>query len=89
MDVYTVAGENRFIGNVTATAKFLKKKTIVGFENHSGLTYLNAEAEPFMKVKSGMATMARIKVRGQETEMFLALIYMDRFYLKILNCVII
>ena len=64
LDVYTVAGENRFIGNVTTTAKFLKKKTIVGFENHSGLTYLNAEAEPFMKVKIGNGNNGKDKSEG-------------------------
>ena len=64
LDVYTVAGEKRFIGNVTAVAKFLKKKTIVGFENHSGLTYLNAEAEPFMKVKIGNGNNGKDKSEG-------------------------
>lgn len=64
LDVYTVAGEKRFIGNVTAKAKFLKHKTIVGFENHSGLTYLNDGAEPFMQVKIGNGNNGKDKTEG-------------------------
>ena len=38
MDAYTVAGKKRFIGNVTVETDFLDPETLVGFENHSGLT---------------------------------------------------
>lgn len=64
LDVYTTAGETRFIGNVTASAKFLKKKTVVGFENHSGLTFLNDGAEPFLKVKVGHGNNGKDKSEG-------------------------
>lgn len=64
LDVYTVAGPTRFTGNVTAHVKFLKRKTIVGFENHSGLTYLNEGAEPFMKVKIGNGNNGKDKTEG-------------------------
>ena len=40
MDAYTVAGNKRFIGNVTAKTEYVTPNTLVGFENHSGLTYL-------------------------------------------------
>lgn len=46
MDAYTIAGKNRFIGNVTIKTDFLEPKTLVGFENHSGLTYLQGETKP-------------------------------------------
>lgn len=46
MDAYTVAGNKRFIGNVTVKTDFLCPNTLVGFENHSGLTYLQGEAKP-------------------------------------------
>ncbi len=46
MDAYTVAGKKRFIGNVTVETDFLTPKTLVGFENHSGLTYLQGETKP-------------------------------------------
>lgn len=46
MDAYTVAGKKRFIGNVTVKTDFLTPNTLVGFENHSGLTYLEGETQP-------------------------------------------
>ena len=55
MDAYTVAGSKRFIGNVTVETDFLTPQTLVGFENHSGLTYLEGESKPlgFVKVGNG------------------------------------
>ena len=46
MDTYTVAGNTRFIGNVTIKTDFLTPETLVGFENHSGLTYLQGDTKP-------------------------------------------
>ena len=44
LDAYTVAGSARFIGNVSASVDYIpNKSTIVGFENHSGLTYLRGD----------------------------------------------
>ncbi len=41
IDAYTVAGKERFIGNVVLESTFGGvSQTLVGFENHSGLTYL-------------------------------------------------
>ena len=53
MDAYTVAGDTRFIGNVTVETDFLEPKTLVGFENHSGLTYLQGDTKPLGVVKVG------------------------------------
>lgn len=53
MDAYTVAGKKRFIGNVTVETDFLEPKTLVGFENHSGLTYLEGETKPLGKIVVG------------------------------------
>ena len=53
MDAYTVAGSKRFIGNVTVETNFLSPNTLVGFENHSGLTYLEGESKPLGKVIVG------------------------------------
>ena len=53
MDAYTVAGEKRFIGNVTARTDFLDPPTLVGFENHSGLTYLEGDTKPLGKIETG------------------------------------
>lgn len=53
MDAYTVAGNTRFIGNVTAETDFLTPQTLVGFENHSGLTYLEGDTKPLAKISTG------------------------------------
>lgn len=53
MDAYTVAGKKRFIGNVTVETDFLSPKTLVGFENHSGLTYIQGDTKPLGNVVVG------------------------------------
>lgn len=53
LNAYTMAGNTRYIGNVTLECDFLEPKTIVGFENHSGLTYLEEGTTPIGKVKVG------------------------------------
>lgn len=53
LDVYTVAGNKRFIGNVTVKTDFLSPATLVGFENHSGLTYLDGDTIPLGIVSVG------------------------------------
>lgn len=53
MDAYTVAGKKRFIGNVTVKTSFLNPDTLVGFENHSGLTYLQGDTKPLGTVVVG------------------------------------
>jgi len=53
LDAYTVAGPTRFIGNVTSEIDYLKKRTLVGFENHSGLTYLEGNTKPISKIIVG------------------------------------
>ena len=50
VDLHTVGGRERMIGNY----KYLwGDTTIVGFENHSGKTYLGAGVQPLGKVLSG------------------------------------
>ena len=46
IDAYTVAGNKRFIGNVTVQTDIVTPNTLVGFENHSGLTYLQGDTKP-------------------------------------------
>lgn len=53
MDAYTIAGKKRFIGNVTVETDFLNPNTLVGFENHSGLTYLEGDTKPLGKLIVG------------------------------------
>ena len=64
MDAYTVAGNKRFIGNVTAKTDFLNPPTLVGFENHSGLTYLQGETKPLATVTVGNGNNGKDKTEG-------------------------
>lgn len=50
IDIYTLAGDTRFIGNVTIERN---NKTLVGFENHSGKTYLGNGVNALGKVLTG------------------------------------
>lgn len=50
-DASSVAGEERFIGNVVVESD--QFGTLVGFENHSGLTTLQGECKPLGKVIVG------------------------------------
>lgn len=64
LDAYTVAGNKRFIGNVTARTEFTIPKTLVGFENHSGLTYLQGETKPMAYVEVGAGNNNEDKTEG-------------------------
>lgn len=64
MDAYTVAGNKRFIGNVTAETDFLTPNTLVGFENHSGLTYIQGETKPLARAIVGNGNNGQDKTEG-------------------------
>jgi len=51
IDAYTVAGNRRMIGNVVIRME--NGETLVGFENHSGKTFLGKDVPPLGKVLSG------------------------------------
>lgn len=51
LDVHTVGGEERLIGNITTRHDELGD--LVGYENHSGKTYLGGDAQPLAKVIQG------------------------------------
>ena len=55
IDVRTEAGKKRFIGDVVVRSDFadLTPDTLVGFENHSGRTFLGPKAKPLGKVLLG------------------------------------
>lgn len=50
-DLKTDAGDKRYIGNIVVDSREFGE--IVGFENHSGLTYLGKDAQPLGTVRSG------------------------------------
>ena len=52
LDLYTVGSKQRMIGNYMFTCDELNCE-IVGFENHSGKTYLGAGVKPMGKVLAG------------------------------------
>ena len=64
MDAYTVAGDKRFIGNVTVKTDLVEVQTLVGFENHSGLTYLQGETTPIGMVEIGHGNNGKDKTEG-------------------------
>lgn len=56
IDAHTVAGHKRHIGNIVierTSALTGNLETVVGFENHSGLTYLGKAVSPLGQVKTG------------------------------------
>lgn len=58
---YTVAGDKRMIGNIVIETMFGK---LVGFENHSGQTYLKKNAMPLGMVLSGFGNNGEDKTEG-------------------------
>lgn len=69
IDAYTVAGDKRMIGNlVIELAKQLtvnsQQSTLVGFENHSGQTFLGKFAKPLGKVLVGFGNNGKDKTEG-------------------------
>src|ERR1700730_4083118 len=55
IDVRTEAGKRRFIGDVIVDTALvdIKPSTLVGFENHSGRTFLGPKAKPLGRVRMG------------------------------------
>ena len=53
LDLYTVGHKDRMIGNYMFTCEELDGQTVVGFENHSGKTYLGSGIRPIGKVLVG------------------------------------
>lgn len=64
LDAYTIAGDKRLIGNAKGVCSFLDNTTVVGFENHSGLTFLNGDTIPFLKTVKGYGNNGKDKSEG-------------------------
>lgn len=58
---HTEASNDRMIGNIVIESEFGQ---LVGFENHSGKTYLKADAKAFGKVISGFGNNGEDKTEG-------------------------
>ncbi len=67
LDVETVAGSDRIIGRVRATASLWGHEfELVGFENHAGRTSLGAEATPLATVDMGVGNGGTGRSGGTE-----------------------
>jgi len=66
IDVRTEAGKKRFIGDVVVETEIegLSPRTLVGFENHSGRTFLGAGATPLGKVIQGQGNNGSDRLEG-------------------------
>jgi lipid II isoglutaminyl synthase (glutamine-hydrolysing) len=67
IDVTTQAGKKRFIGDVVVESRKdlnLTPKTLVGFENHSGRTFLGEKAKPLGRVITGHGNNGEDKAEG-------------------------
>ncbi|MDO4919478.1 type 1 glutamine amidotransferase [Kocuria sp.] len=64
-DLETVAGPERLIGNIVTESEQLG--TIVGYENHSGLTHLGSGQEPLGTVVSGAGNDGQDGTEGART----------------------
>ena len=66
LDVTTQAGKKRFIGDVVVRTGIegLQPTSLVGFENHSGRTFLGASARPLGRVVMGHGNNGSDKTEG-------------------------
>ena len=55
LPLHTIAGERRMIGDVLLECELEpgERRTLAGFENHAGRTYLERDAEPLGRVLAG------------------------------------
>ncbi len=65
LDLYTQAGRRRMIGNiVTRCSLWDPPRTLVGFENHAGRTFLGPSLRPLGEVLSGHGNNGEDKTEG-------------------------
>lgn len=65
LDLYTLAGRRRITGNiVTLCSLWDPPRTLAGFENHAGRTYLGPSLQPLGQVLSGRGNNGEDKTEG-------------------------
>ena len=66
IDVRTDAGKRRFIGDVIVDTSLVdvRPATLVGFENHSGRTFLGPKAKPLGRVRVGFGNNGEDHTEG-------------------------
>jgi CobQ-like glutamine amidotransferase family enzyme len=64
-DAYTVAGGSRMVGNLLIEGDLAgERRSLVGFENHSGRTYLGEGAAPLGRVVVGNGNNGQDRLEG-------------------------
>ena len=66
LPLHTVAGERRMIGDVLLECELEpgERRTLAGFENHAGRTYLDDGAEPLGRILAGFGNDGRSGFEG-------------------------
>jgi len=65
LDLWTEGSSDRMIGNVIVETELVgETRTLVGFENHSGKTYLGPGLKPLGRVVRGFGNNGRDKLEG-------------------------
>jgi len=65
LDVETIAGEGRIVGNVRAEATLREERfELIGFENHGGRTRLGPDARPLATVPQGQGNNGGDRTEG-------------------------
>ena len=64
IDVETIGQKERMIGNYVFTCDELDGQTVVGFENHSGRTYLGSSVRPIGRVLAGNGNNGEDQMEG-------------------------
>ncbi len=68
IDIYTIGGKKRLIGDFVFNCDFLINDkfdgNIIGFENHSGKTYLGSKVKPLGKILKGKGNNGKDKTEG-------------------------
>jgi CobQ-like glutamine amidotransferase family enzyme len=68
LDLYTEGGSTRFMTHMALECDFAEtgKKVLVGYENHSGRTYLGPKAQPLGKVLAGWGNNGKDGYEGAQ-----------------------
>jgi len=64
LDLYTIGAKKRMIGDFAFQCPDINNEYIVGFENHSGQTFLGEKVRPLGKIKSGYGNNGIDKTEG-------------------------
>ncbi len=64
LDLYTIGSKQRMIGNYMFSCDALSGTNVVGFENHSGKTYLGSGVKPLGTVFEGFGNNGEDKTAG-------------------------